>query len=335
MTGRPSISIIVVNYNGRAFLERCLQAARAQTFADFDVLVVDNGSTDGSREQAEGFGDPVRVLRLPQNRGFAAANNVGARAVEGDWIALLNNDAFPEPGWLTALAQAAATSAEIGLVASQMVFDARPEMINSTGVCIDRAGVVWDRAGGALADATGPIIPVFGPSAGAALYRRDVWESLGGLREDYFMYLEDVDLAFHARWRGVQSVLAPAAVVRHRYSATIGRASPAKAYWLARNKWLLLARNYPRPYFWRFAPLIAAYDALSLLATGLAGGGAAAWRGRRDGLRLAWAKAASGPARYAAPGRADEVWADLEPLVMPWRAGARYAHLRELGGRVR
>lgn len=335
MSGQPTISVIIVNYNGRAFLERCLDAVRAQTYAAFDALVVDNGSTDGSREQAERFGNPVRVLALPQNRGFAAANNAGARAVQGDWVALLNNDAFPEPGWLTALAQAAATSAEVGLVASQMVFDARPEMINSTGVCIDRAGVVWDRSGGAPADPAGPITPVFGPSAGAALYRRDVWESLGGLREDYFMYFEDVDLAFHARWRGARSVLAPAAVVRHRHSATIGQASPAKTYWLARNKWLLLARNYPRPYFWRYAPLIAAYDALSLLAAGLAGGGAAAWRGRRDGLRLAQVKAATGPARHAAPARASAVWAELEPLVTPWRAGARYAHLSALGNRVR
>lgn len=170
MTGRPSISIIVVNYNGRAFLERCLQAARAQTFADFDVLVVDNGSTDGSREQAKvsaircaSCGCPRTGVRGSQQRRCACRRGR---------LSPRTTTLSPEPGWLTALAQAAATSAEIGLVASQMVFDARPEMINSTGVCIHRAGVVWDRAGGALADATGPIIPVFGPSAGAALYRR-------------------------------------------------------------------------------------------------------------------------------------------------------------------
>ncbi|HRF47496.1 MAG TPA: glycosyltransferase family 2 protein [Anaerolineales bacterium] len=330
-----TVSVIVVNYNGRRFLKRCLDAVLAQTLPALEIIVVDNGSTDGSREEAAAYGPPVQLIALPDNRGFAAANNIGARVARGAWLALLNNDAFPEPDWLEALARAATLTPGANLVATQMVFDARPAMINSTGICIDRSGVVWDRQGGAATDTIAPVAPVFGPSGGAALIQREAWTALGGFNEDYFMYFEDVDFAWRARWLGQQAVVAPAAVVRHMHSASSGQASDRKTYWLARNKWLLLARNYPRPHFWRQAPLIAAYDLLSCAATGLVGRWGAAVRGRRDGIRLALAKARYGPAQAAAPAMADAVYSWLEPAIAPWRINARYAHLAGLGLPVR
>jgi GT2 family glycosyltransferase len=216
-----------------------------------------------------------------------------------------------------------------------MVFEARPEMINSAGFCVDRSGVTWERAGGQpVRPATAPIEPVFGPSAGAGLYRRGVWQELGGLREGFFLYLEDVDLGWHARWRGHDAVLAPAAVVRHLHSATAGQASPLKTFYLARNKWQLLALNYPRPYWRRYLPLIGLYDALSLAASGLAGSFAAAWRGRREGLRLARQMAAGGPA-HQFKARSEAIWSWLSPPVWPWQANARYRHLATLDARLR
>ncbi|MBL8094382.1 MAG: glycosyltransferase family 2 protein [Anaerolineales bacterium] len=327
------VTVIVVNYNGAAHIERCLRALLAQSYPAHEIVVIDNASTDGSLELARSFAPAINCIPLAENAGFARANNLAARAARGEWIALINNDAFAAPGWLQALVDAARRAPEIGLVASQMVFDAQPDLINSTGVCIDRTGVVWDRGGGAMTLPSGPPVPVFGPSGGAALYRRELWQALGGLREDYFMYFEDVDLAWQANWLGARSVLAPAAHVRHVVSASLGQASPAKTFWLARNKWLLLARNYPRPYLWRYLPLITAYDLLSFTATGLAGQWAAAGKGRMEGLRLAAAKAALGPAHQARPATAATVWEQLEPVAAPWRVRARYAHLGRVTAR--
>jgi hypothetical protein len=330
----PLISVIVLNYNGKAFLGRCLDAVAAQDYGHYEVIVVDNASTDGSPAVADAR-TSVRLLRAQTNAGFSAGNNLGAAAARGEWLALLNSDAFPEPGWLSALESATRARPEIGLVASQMVFDARPDMVNSAGFCVDRSGVTWERHGGQPAHPpTAPVEPVFGPSAGAGLYRRSMWQETGGLREEFFMYLEDVDLGWHARWRGYEAVYAPGAVVRHMHSATVGQASPRKTYWLARNKWLVLALNYPRPYWRRYLPLIALYDVLSLAAAGLAGSWAPAWRGRRDGWRLARDLAPRGPANHF-KARSEAVWSWLSPAVWPWQANARYHHLTTLGVRVR
>ena len=326
----PLVSVVIANWNGRRHLAACLPALARQTYPNFETVIVDNGSTDGSPAWLAEHYAAVTVIANTHNRGFAAANNQGIAAARGEFIALLNNDTQPDPRWLAALVQAVAVDDHIGMAASLLLFADRPEVINSTGICVDRCGLSWDRDGGRRRVATSADpVPVFGASAGAALYRRALFEDVGVFDEDFFAYLEDVDLAWRARWRGWQAVFVPQARVLHTHSATGQEGSAFKTRWLARNKVILLAKNYPTPYLWWWLPLILAYDALSLLNTlvrqrrlsGLTGR-LAGWAslGRALRQRRALLQRATVPAR--------EVFQRLEPAAWPWRVGQRYAHHR-------
>jgi GT2 family glycosyltransferase len=328
----PAISVVIANWNGRHHLAACLPALAEQTLPPDEVIVVDNGSTDGSVAWLEASFPSVRVLANDRNRGFAAANNQGIDAARGDYVALLNNDARPMAGWLAALNQAVEGDPRRGMAASLMVFADRPGVINSTGICVDRLGISWDRQGGRPVAAAGEAeVEVFGASAGAALYRRALFDDVGVFDEAFFAYLEDVDLAWRARWRGWQAVFAPSALVYHAHSATGQEGSPFKTYWLSRNKLLVIAKNYPAPFLWRYLPLILAYDGLSL-GNALAGGrGLSALRGRLAGWRELGAAGHQRRAlQSAARASPHDVFAWLEPATWPWRVHqTRYGHLRQ------
>jgi len=325
----PLVSLVIVNWNGLRFLPECWAALRAQTYPAVEVIVVDNGSTDGSLAWLAEQVPAPQVIRNGFNRGFAAANNQGIRQAQGQYVALLNNDAYPEPGWLAALVAAAEADPQVGLVGSLMVFADQPEIVQSAGVCVDRCGVTWDCAGGEPAAAQGALPrPAFGPSAGAALYRRELLVALGGFDEAFFAYLEDVDLAWRARWLGWQALLVPAARVRHVYSGTGRQGSAFKTYYLARNKYRLLLKNYPLPHLLAYAPLIALYDTLSLLNSLIRQRTLSGLWGRLAGLAalpaaLRQRRAVQGGAR--AGRRA--VFSLLAPVAAPWRVGRRYRHL--------
>jgi GT2 family glycosyltransferase len=326
----PRVSVIIANWNGRHHLEACLAALEQQTRLPDEIIVVDNGSTDGSVVWLAQRYPAVTVIVNAHNRGFAAANNQGFQAARGDYLALLNNDARPQPGWLAALVAALEPDPGLGMAASLMLFASRPEQINSTGICVDRAGISWDRAGGlALSRADSQVVEVFGASAGAALYRRSLFDDVGGFDETFFAYLEDVDLAWRARWRGWRAVHVPQARVYHAHSATGRQGSAFKTYWLSRNKLVLLAKNYPAPYLWWRLPLLLVYDGLSLLATVSRQRNLSALRGRLAGLaalRRAWQQRRAIHRRAAVPAAAIFAW--LEPVEWPWRVHQkRFSHL--------
>ncbi|MGH2354318.1 MAG: glycosyltransferase family 2 protein, partial [Chloroflexota bacterium] len=223
----PLVSVVMVTWNGLCHLRRSLPAVLAQELPDgqqFELLVVDNASTDGSRAHLADLAardGRVRVLLNDHNEGFAAPNNRAFRDARGTFVATLNNDTLPEPGWLAALLRVAQADERVGSVASRMVFDHAPETINSAGISIDRAGIAWDRlVGRPVAESETQPVEVFGASAGAALYRRSMLEELGGFDARFFIYLEDVDLAWRARLAGWRAVYAPDAVVRHAHSAS-------------------------------------------------------------------------------------------------------------------
>lgn len=278
-------SIIIVNWNGRDHLVRCLDALERQTAHDFEVIVVDNASSDGSVEAIRSRFPAVRVIRNERNLGFAAGNNVGIRASTAPYVVTLNNDTVPSPEWLASLIEVAYSDRSVGMVASRMVFAARPDVINSAGIALDMAGIAWDRLGGMPMPAGDRQCEVFGPCAGAALYRRTMLDEIGLFDEDFFAYLEDVDLAWRARLAGWRCLYAPGAVVTHVHSATGVEGSPFKSFHLGRNKLWCIAKNYPSPQLFLWLPVIAGFDLAAVVYGVVARGDLAALRGRLAGLR--------------------------------------------------
>jgi len=310
----PLVTVVIPTLRGRRWLPDCIAALRRQTLRDFAVVVIDNGSDDGTAEWLAAQPD-LRVIRNAQNVGFAAACNQGIQASRSPLIALLNDDAQPEPQWLEALVGAMRTSAEqrIGACASLLLFADRPNVVQSAGIAVDRAAIAWDRLRGYPADAAVVSKPceVFGASAGAALYRRAMLGEVGLFDERFFAYLEDVDLAWRAQRAGWRCLYVPAARVLHRTSATSGEGSALKYRLLGRNKVWLVAKNVR----WRDLPLVAAYDVAAVLYAGLL-----RWEWSHLAGRLTGLRSAAAFARHHCDGR----WPlKFDPLVLPWRVPAR------------
>lgn len=336
------VAVVVVNWNGRHHLANCLPALAGQTYGNHEVVIVDNASTDGSVDWLHSAWPAVRVVAVAENAGFARGNNLGLAATDSSWVALLNNDTVPEPGWLAALVAAAESGGmRLAAVASKMVFVNRPQVINSAGICMDPTGIAWDRLGGAPLSAGQVAVEVFGASAGACLLRRealaDVAEPVPEAQaqvfdETFFMYLEDVDLAWRLRLRGWSACYAPAAVVAHHGSASAGEGSPFKNRLLARNKLWTLTKCYPaRPFLARL-PLVLAYDLASAPYRLLAQGQTAAARGRLEALaNLGEPKRRRRRIQSRRTVAWPELRASMSPLETPWAVLRRYRHL-EVGG---
>lgn len=240
------VSVLVVNYNGRRFLEDCLRSLKQQSLErpKFEIILIDNGSVDGSVEFVRCEFPDVRVIALPRNIGFAAANVAGLEHATGRYIALLNNDAVAEPGWLAASLDAMETSNDIGGVAAKIVFAHDPKTINSAGLVLLRDGRGADR-GFRCADGEEYRQPadVFGACGAAVVYRREMLDDVGFFEPRFFMYYEDLDLAWRARRRGWRFVYAPDAVVRHVHCGSSGEWSPTFCFYVERNRVLTSIRN--------------------------------------------------------------------------------------------
>lgn len=282
-----TVAVLIVNWNSCGLLRECLEALEAQTRTPERIIVVDNNSTDDSLEQAGDRLQRAEVIRLPENAGFARANNVAAAAAgDVDALALLNPDAFPEPGWLEALTAAAERHPDAGSFASRILFAARPEVIDGTGDSYHSSGRAW-RNGHGMRD-TGvpqPDREVFAPCAAAALYRRIAFESAGGFDEHYFCYFEDVDLGFRLRLRGFRSVYVHDAVVRHVSSATTGYRSDFAVYHGERNAVWTFVKDMPWPLLLLYLPQHLALNAAALIYYPLRGQGRVVWRAKVDALR--------------------------------------------------
>lgn len=327
----PCVQIIVPNWNGRHLLPRCLDALSRQTFDDFAITVVDNGSIDDSVAWLQEYAPSVRVITNATNRGFATAINQGIRESDSQYIATLNNDTEPDPGWLEALVSAAGSNDRVGMCASKMLFADAPYLINSAGICIDPVGIAWDCRGGEPDQPSGEEKPteVFGPCAGAALYRRAMLEDVGLFDEDFFAYLEDVDLAWRARLAGWRALYVPAARVYHLHSGTLGEGSPLKSFLLGRNKVWLIAKNYPMPHLALYLPLILCYDLAAVLYALIVRRDPHALRGRWTGL-LGLPKALTKRRQIQSHRRisAGEWYRFVSPLEPPWKVPVRYQHLK-------
>jgi len=241
---RPLISVVVVNYNGKKFLDDCLSSLDHQTFRNFEVILVDNGSSDGSIAFTRGKYPGVIIVENGANLGFAGGTNSGIRVANGEFVFTLNNDTISDPQMLEEIVRPMLFDSRVGVCGSKMLLpDGR---INSTAICISRSGAAWDRGMGEPDnDRYDEQEEVFGACAGAALYRRSMLVEIGLFDEDFFLYSEDVDLAFRAQLAGWKCMYVPSARVVHVHGGTAGPGSEMAVYFLNRNLLWYIIKNFP------------------------------------------------------------------------------------------
>jgi len=282
---RCAVAVIIVNYNAGEMLARCLDALDRQTFRGFHIIVVDNGSSDGSAEAIESRHQQVTLIKAGENLGFAAGNNLGLRhAGTVEWIALLNPDAYAAPDWLERFVQAA-NETEFDFFGCRMRLADTPEFLDGTGDVYHVSGVAWRRDHGARVGyeeiGAGEI---FAPCAAAALYRRDDLLAVGGFDESYFCYFEDIDLAFRLRLKGKRCAYVPGAVVDHVSSGISGKHSDFSTYHGHRNMVWTYLKDMPPLLFWLYLPLHLCANLLGIGICAFRGQLGIALRAKRDAL---------------------------------------------------
>ena len=240
-----NVSIVIPNYNGKHFLENCLKAVFAQTIENMEVIVVDNGSTDGSQEYLDTY-PGVRVLKLDKNYGFCGAVNAGIKAADSEYVILLNNDTEVEPDFANELLAAIQADDKIFSCSSKMVQYHDRTLMDDAGDYYCALGWAFGRGKGGLVENYDAPVTIFASCAGAAIYRKKMLESLGYFDEKHFAYLEDIDVGYRARIYGYRNVYAPKAVVYHVGSGFSGSAHNSfKVKLSSRNSVYLAYKNMP------------------------------------------------------------------------------------------
>jgi GT2 family glycosyltransferase len=317
----PRVSVIVLNWNGRELLVPCLESVRAQTrVGDIEVLVVDNGSEDGSADLVRERFPEVELICNASNRGFCEGNNVAMRVARGEFILLLNNDAELAADFVERVLEAADANPEFAMFAARVRMYDRPEVFDSTGLLVYPDGICRSR--GWLEKDMGQYDEreeVLGPNGCAAVYSRAMLDDVGLFDEGYFAYLEDLDLAMRGQLRGWRCLYLPEAVALHKKSMTSGYHSAFKAYHVERNRIWNAMRLFPL----RLLALSPAYTIARYAAQAFA---AAAGKGisssfRRDYTRgnLAWILLR---AYVHALRRSPEVWRERQRIQGGRKLGA-------------
>lgn len=240
------VTVIIPNYNGLRFMEPCFAALRQQKFKEFDILVVDNGSQDGSVEWLKDHEIPS--IFLEENTGFSGAVNVGIRACETPYVILLNNDTEPYPDYVGELVRCMDRFPEVFSASSKMLQLSNRELMDDAGDMYSVLGWAYQRGVGQPASRYSRARQVFAACAGAAIYRREVFEEIGYFDESHFAYLEDIDVGYRAKIFGYKNVYCPTAKVCHVGSGTSGsKYNSFKVRLAARNSVYLNYKNMPLP----------------------------------------------------------------------------------------
>jgi hypothetical protein len=259
------VAVIIVNWNGIPFLADCLDSLRGQVFKNFSIILVDNGSKDGSLDFVKKHYAEITTMAFADNLGFASANNHVLRRVQTKYVALLNNDTVVHPLWLKSLTGALDTYSEAGFAASKMLSYYDQTIIDRAGDSYSKAGTGILRGRGKSKGHYNQYEWVFGACAGAALYRTQMLQDIGLFDDDLFLLYEDVDLSFRAQLRGYKCLYVPEAVVYHKGSASIGQDTDVSVYYSHRNlEWVYL-KNMPRKLLLRSLWLHLLYDIAALL----------------------------------------------------------------------
>ena len=245
-TNEKKVTVVIPNYNGLAFMEPCFKALDMQLSRDFEVLVVDNGSTDGSVEWLKEHEIPS--IFLDTNTGFSGAVNTGIRAAKTPYVILLNNDTEPYCHYVGELIKAIGRSPRIFSVSSKMIQLHHRDLMDDAGDMYSLLGWAYQRGVGQPSSGYNHPCRVFSACAGAAIYRREVFEEIGYFDELHFAYLEDIDVGYRARIAGYDNVYCPSALVYHVGSGTSGsKYNSFKVKLAARNNIYLNYKNMPNP----------------------------------------------------------------------------------------
>jgi GT2 family glycosyltransferase len=222
-------------------LSECLKALASQTYSNFEIIVVDNSGKNLVKTYHH---RKIRVIEMERNVGFGAAVNTAYEHSKAPYLATLNDDATPHPGWLAALVAVLEEDPAVGLCASQVRLQG-DEGLDSAGMLICADGSSKQRGHRQLSSQFAQPERVLMPSASAAIYRREMLDSIGAFDGDFFLYCEDTDLGLRAARAGWHCLYVPEAIVEHRYSHSAGRVSPLKAYYVERNRIFVAVKNFP------------------------------------------------------------------------------------------
>lgn len=318
------IAVIVVNFNGGAMLLRCLESIRTQSLQPSRVIVIDNASSDGSAVAAAKTFPEFTIMTFTKNCGFAAANNYAAKIADDcEWLALLNPDAYAAQSWLEKLFDAALCSSEFSAFGTRMLMDDDPSLLDGVGDVYHISGLAWRK--GHSTSASGRFekpMEIASPCAAAALYRRHDFLVVGGFDEDYFCYMEDVDLGLRFRLFGLRCLYVSDAVVRHTGSALTGKHSDFSIYHGHRNLVWTYIKNMPRALFLVLLPVHLAMNIVAIIWFVLQGQGRVILRAKWDalcGIPKMWRKR-----QYIQKNRVasiSEIWYLLNKSLLPDRRG--------------
>ena len=267
----PAVSVVIVAYNSGPTLVRCLAALKAQTFTDFETLLVDNGepgANDGAPARAAHADPAIKLISAHGNLGFADGNNLAASEAKGRWLVLLNPDAYAAPDWLERLVDAAACYPACRAFTSRQLMDQTPERLDGLGDVMFAAGIPYRGGYGQADPGDTPEGEVFSPCGAAMMIDRALFLSMGGFDESFFCYCEDVDLGFRLQLAGEPVLIIPSAVVRHHGSASSG--GPASGFAVShgtRNRLWMLIKDLPTPLL---VPVLLAHVAAVSLQCALA-----------------------------------------------------------------
>jgi GT2 family glycosyltransferase len=279
------VCVVIPTWNGRELLDAALASVARQTVAA-DVVVVDNGSTDGTTAHLGEVWPGVSVVALEGNRGFAAAVNAGVAATSCEYVALLNNDMELDPEWLSSLVAALDADPGAGSAASKLRMLREPGVLDGAGDLVTWYGATWRRGHGepdrGQYDAPGVVAS---PCAGAALYRRQALEAVGGFDERFFAYLEDADWGLRAQLAGWRCLWVPSAVAYHLGGATSRRMGDLETELIARNTPALVLKSWPAAKLALWSPLVVGYQAVVLVRALRTGTWRAVLRGWGAALR--------------------------------------------------
>jgi GT2 family glycosyltransferase len=317
--GHRTVTVVLVNWNSGSLLAGCLEHLLRQTFSPTRILVLDNGSSDGSATCADRF-PGVEFRLLGRNLGFAAANNLAVAEADTDFVALLNPDANPEPEWLECLMVAARDNPDVVAFGSRQMMQEPAATIDGLGDIYHVSGLTWRRGFGRQLDG-GDLESrdVFSPCGAAVLYRREEFLRAGGFDEGYFCYCEDVDLGFRFLLAGKRCRYVADAVVAHRgASCSGGHGSEFSVYYGHRNLVWTFIKDVPAPLFWLLLPLHILQNIVIVVCFIGRGQGRTILRSKRDaikGIPTAWRKRKFVQAHRAVS--LARVWAAMDRRVIP------------------